>query len=280
MRRVPVVIVGGGITGQLAQMHIPDAEILDWKEDKPNARMTRNYGANYLWKPLPGVECREFKVVTHVDGQPATEEAVATYKAKIGKAGDLNGWQVQFAPTMAGYEFDTLPPARITWEHRITQIDRAHHTLYFAKGKEPIQYDVLISSIPLFSLLSLAGIPQPPGGLQYKPIFTLITRRPPDAPHPREVMYVNYLSDPHIRPYRLCDRFGERHYESIVPFETLATKRLVPGKIYPHASVPEYLDVLAGYNIYTFGRYGSWAPDELVHETWDRIAEWKESHGL
>lgn len=281
MRRVPVAIIGGGITGQLVQMQIPTAEIFDWREEASKTRLTRQLGANYLWRPLPGLECREFKVVTHVNGKPATPEAIVEYKQKVGKEGDsINGWGKQFQTEMTGYEFNHLPPPRISWGHRIVSIDRQARTLHFAKGKEPVTYTFLISTIPLYSLLSLLDMAEPPGRLRFRPIYISVMRRPPDAPYPTDVVYVNYLSDPAIRPYRFCDRFGERHYESIVPYESLATRKIIPGKVYAHPSTTDILEMLAGHDIYTFGRFGSWAPDELVHETWDRIAEWKGVAGV
>jgi hypothetical protein len=151
--------------------------------------------------------------------------------------------------------------------------------LHFA-GQPPVYYDILVSTIPLYSLLNMLQLREPPGRLQHKPIFFKVTARPPDAPYPTEVMYVNYLSNPDIPPYRFCDRFGERHYESILPFDGPSVKRYAPGKILSHPGVPSILEELEGFGIYTFGRYGSWHPDELIHETWHRIAAWKENQGL
>lgn len=276
MRTVPIAVIGGGITGQLVQHLIPDAEVYDWMPSRQPLSLVRSFGANYLWRPLDGLPWKSFPVVTTVDGEPPTFDNVAKYKLKIGKTGDITGWERQFQHTMTGYDFVSLPTSRVSYDHRIVEIDRVARTLTFA-NQPVIKYETLVSTIPLYSLLSLMGMPEPRGRLRHKPIFFKITPRPPDAPHPVDTLYVNYISNPDIAPYRFTDRFGERHYESIIPYPDSATKvrRYAPGKIYPHADVPELLDVLSSLGIVTFGRFGSWNPDELVHETWDRIVEWK-----
>ena len=281
MCNLKIAVIGGGITGQLVQLQIPTAQVFDWKPQPQGPKgLIRNYGANYLWRPLPGIDCRSFTVETRIDGQLPTWDAVVAYKAKIGKIGDVDGWELQFQPTMTGYEFMALPPTTIQYDRRVESIDRLDHVIRFANG-DTVDYDFLVSTIPLYSLLSLVGVPEPPGKLQFKPIFFKVMSRPPDAPFPPEVMHVNYLSNRDIAPYRYCDRDGERHYESIVPYDGMvSTKRFAPGKIYSHPEVPDILEYLAGFGIQTFGRFGSWNPNELVHETYERIAEWRDNLGI
>lgn len=275
MEHVHLAVIGGGTVARLFQHQCAEAVLFDWQSFRPQAAQTRDNGANYLWEPIPGLPYKEFEVITHVDGATATEASVRRYKDKIHKTGDLDGWERQFTPRMKGYDFIEPIQATIRWEHRIEYIERSKQILHF-HDKAPVQYDILVSTIPLYALLNMVGIPQPTGQLQAKPIYIKVIARPPDAPMPREVVYVNYLSDPAVHPYRFCDRFGERHFEAITPYERMHTKRIIPGKIYPHAMVPEVLDLLEGYNIYTFGRWGSWAPDELIHESWHRMTAWKE----
>lgn len=281
MRHVRVAVIGGGITGQLLQHAVADAEVYDWGKHPTvdqRSTLTRAFGANYLWAPIPGYTHREFRVTTHIDYRPATFDRVEAYKNKIGKTGDVADWVRQFKETMTGYEITGAPTPRILYEHRVSSVDRLARRITFEKGLEPIEYDYLISTIPLPALLKMAGMPIPNGGLHHKPIYVKVGPRPPDAVMPIEDMYVNYLSDPTLVPYRFCDRSGERHYEAIVPFPSgLSTRVIRPGKIYPNDEVPEYLAVLAENNIFTFGRFGSWEADELVHETWARIVAWKEA---
>lgn len=283
MPRPRIAVIGGGITGQLVQLQIPAATIYDWQDERQAAKpLTRNFGANYLWEPLPipGVGYRQFDVVTDVDGQPPTLESVLRYKEKIGKTGDVQDWERQFTRHMTGYDFATpLPAPRIQFRHRVERIDRVKRVIYFA-GQTPQMYEYLVSTIPLYSLLNMVGMREPPGRLRHKPIFFKVINRPPDAPHPVDTLYVNYISNPDVTPYRFCDRFGERHYESILPFEGPSVKRYAPGKIFLHPGVDGLLEELQSFGVVTFGRYGSWAPNELIHETWGRIAQWRLREGL
>jgi hypothetical protein len=276
---VHIAVIGGGMNGQLVQHAIPEAEIFDWKPEPTDRQLTRSVGANYLWEPIPGLECREFLVHTRIDGFLPTLERIHSYKEKIGRNGDVEGWERQFQPEMKGYDFVALPEPRVHYDHRISSINRTQHRIAFVKHA-PVTYDFLISTIPLYSLLSLLDMPEPEGGLRFKPIFTHQVPRPPDAPFPEEMMYVNYLSSPAMVPYRLCDRFGVRFYESIEPFPSgIKSRRLTPGKIFYN---PRVLDVkfhLAAQGIYTLGRYGAWNPDELIHETWMNIEQWKKGVG-
>lgn len=279
LRHVKVAVIGGGITGRLVQWAIPEAEIFDWRPPGQAQHLTRHFGANYLWQPIANIPCRSFRVVTHVDGHPATLDSVLRYKEKIGKSGDVLDWERQFTLYTTGYEFEELPAATIHWDHHVVTITRQSHTILFKKH-DPVTYDYLISTIPLYALLGMVDSWALPlrYELKYKPIFFRVTNRPPDAPQPLDVLYVNYLSNPDIAPYRYCDRFGKRHFESIVPYENgRATMRIPPGKIYAHPGVEEELANLMAADIYTFGRFGSWRPDELVHETWARILQWRDT---
>jgi len=280
LRDVDIAVIGGGITGQLIKFAVPRATVFDWKPPPVGQRkLTRSFGANYLWHPIPGIPCREFTVITHIDGKDATFDGVRAYKAKIKKSYDVPNILVppQFTPQMKGYDFIDFPKVDIEYGHRITQIDRLDHVIHFA-DQPPVRYTQLASTIPLYSLLSLLGMPEPTGRLKYDPIFFKVIGVPPDAPYGPDVMYVNYLTSLAIVPYRYCDRDGERHYESIMPYTgTISSKRFIPGKIHPHPGAQEVRELLDSFGISVFGRFGKWAPDELVHETWNDISEWKEN---
>lgn len=279
MRSIDILVIGGGISGQLVQVAVPEAEIFDWHPQPRVARpLTRHFGANYLWEPLPGIDCRSFRVVTHIDGDTPTLKKVIAYKNKIGKPGDIGSWQVQFQEDMTGYDFISLPTPTIHYNHRIIEIDRLHHTLLLANG-EYVIYGTLISTIPLYSLLSLLGMNEPADPLRFDPIFFKVMEQPPDAPFNPDVMYVNYLSNPDVEPYRFCDRFGERHYESIIPFAATGPgmRRFIPGKIHPNPQTRAICDDLNTFSIYTFGRFANWNPDELVHETYRAILAWRDT---
>lgn len=274
-----VVVIGGGITGRLFQFLVPSAEVFDW--GPPPQRLTRQYGANYLWEPLEGLECRPFTVVTHVDGAAPTITSVARYKVKIGKGYEtpVDLMRSQFREEMTGYDLVTVPESRVQYNCRAVEINLSGRRVIWSDGRIT-PYDILVSTIPLYALINLMShdlleVPKDvwTKAFQFQPIFVKVTQRPPDARYPEDVLYVNYLSDPAVDPYRLCDRFGERHYEGLTNMGVLPSKRLVPGKIHPLPDevVRELAPWLRTHDIHCFGRFGAWAPDELVHQTYRRM---------
>lgn len=275
-----IVVVGGGITGQLVQFGIPDAEVFDWGK-MPEKRLTRSWGANYLWEPLPGLECKPFKVVTHIDGAPATVDSIFAYKLKVGKTNESRlNWSKQFQDTMMGWDFATPIPANIRYDKRAVKILPDRGRVEWEDGQST-EYDWLVSTIPLYALLSLMRGSQigdqigswVVGKFRSSPIFVKVTPRPPDAIFPPEVLYVNYLSSTQIQAYRYCDRNGERHYEGLNNMGSIPNKRIVPGKI--HDLDPSLFHrihtALREHNIMCFGRFARWQSDELVHETFRDI---------
>jgi hypothetical protein len=282
-----VVVIGGGISGRLFQFLYPKARVLDWGPERPEGRgLTRNYGTNYLWEPLSGIECREFEVVTCVDGFAPTEESIARYKAKVGKAGDKGDWMAQFQHRMPGFEIVTYPESRIEYDTKILSVSPEEKRVVTSRG-ELINYDLLINTIPLNAFLNLiidedldtrAGLFELAGGYRVfnsKPIFVRVHPRPLDAPYPPDTLYVNYLSSPEIEPYRYCDRGQERHFEGLTNMGVIPSKKLLPGKLIPpYPDTQTLLDVLVEqYQIFCFGRFAAWQPDELVHETYQYMRD-------
>lgn len=274
-----ILVIGGGITGRLVQHALPEAKLFDWGSPPADGRLTRQWGANYLWKPIPGLSCREFPVITHVDGEPATAASIRRYKEKVGKGDEpQDSWWAQFQEHTTGYEFTSLPPAEIQYGMRVVEILADRRCVVWSNGVV-MSYDFLVSTIPLFSLLDLLGEVGDAlrrwtdGRLTYQPIYVRAMARPPDARYPPETLYVNYLSDPTLEPYRWCDRGAERHYEGLTAMGAVPNKKLVPGKIrdLPSGIRLSVMDRLNRMGIYCFGRYASWNSDELVHQTWRQI---------
>lgn len=275
-----IVVVGGGITGRLVGFRNPGAVILDWGPPPRNDRLTRNYGTNYLWEPLLDIPCRAFSVVTHVDGRVPTGASIAAYKLKVNKVGDGGDWSRQFQHETIGYEIDEMPQIPIFYQRRIVEIDPVRHRVIDGAGFIHT-YDKLVSTIPLPSLLDLVAeqLVTSPSMWKFRsdPVYVKIGPRPPDAPYPEDVLYVNYLSNPDVPPYRVCDRFGERHWEGLTDMGLAPTKLLKPGKIHPYPHTETWRKLLATHEIYCFGRYATWRPDELVHETYREIVQWTHS---
>jgi hypothetical protein len=268
-----IIVIGGGISGRLFQFYAPDAQILDWgKPPKKDKSLTRMYGANYLWEELPDIECKEFSVVTHVDGKEATHDSIRRYKEKIGKTFDQIHWDAQFNPLMTGYDIVSLPESRIQYECRVKDIFVKDKKLMLSSGSQ-IKYDILISTIPLYSLMEMCHVEQK-RPFQYRPIFVRIEDRPLEAPYAENIWYVNYLSDSDIAPYRFTDREGQRHYEGLSSMGKIPTRKIVPGKIYPNSASTFILESLEKENIFCFGRFARWDPEELLHNTVQQIKTW------
>lgn len=267
------IIVGGGFNGQLLHTLFHRARVFDWRPAPPNLNaQPRQFGPQYLWEPISLLPCASFEVTTHVDGMPATDDAVMAYKRKVGKEQDAGDWRAQFQPSMTGWSV-VLPPSRVEYGRRIISIDRVSRKLSMANGDE-VPYDLLLSTIPLYALLSLAGLPEPPDKLAFKPIYVSST----DALR-ADGMYVNYISDPETPIYRQTWRDAALHRESLHATEDVTIK-ITPGKIYQHPAVPAALQTLAAYGIHTFGRFASWNPDELAHETYRHANSFKVTHGI
>jgi hypothetical protein len=268
-----VIIIGGGFNGQLLHSIFHRARVFDWRPAPPDiTAQPRQFGPQYLWEPLEDLPCTSFTVVTHVDGAPASDAAVLAYKRKVGKEQDDGDWRSQFQTSMTGWNV-TLPPSRVEYGRRIVSIDRVSRKLSMANGDE-VSYDILISTIPLYALISLAGIPEPESKLRFRPIYVSSS-----TALPMDGMYVNYISDPETPIYRVTWRDAALHKEALESADGVTIK-ITPGKIYNHPAVPELRRLLANYGIWTFGRFASWNPDELAHETYRLARQFKVSHGI
>jgi hypothetical protein len=273
---VRILVLGGGPVGQLFKWAVPSSEVFE-ALPAPTNSTTRSWGANYLWKPIPGIECRQFPVITHIDGEIALNSSIRAYKAKVGKADESNlDWNAQFQFESIGYEMVRPPEVEVNWACRVDRIDIRRQTVQFSQRSVIEYYDVLISTLPIYTLLTLCGFPRDSEPWRFNPIYVRVIQRPPDARYPIDHMYVNYISDPNESVYRVTDRDGQRHFEDLKPTQWDA-KKLAPGKIHPHSSTDRYRALLSSYNIFTFGRYGTWNTSELLHQTWDEIVKWREN---
>jgi len=262
-----IVIIGGGYLGQLLHSLIPSARVLDWRPvSEKGYPLPRNFGPQYLWRPIPGLYNDSFTVVTTVDGMPATQESILAYKRKVGKQQDQSDWRTQFQQTMNGFEVH-LPPDRVEYGMRVVRVNCLDKYLICANGHR-VDYNWLISTIPLPELLKLCAI-----GIsetfESRPIY--VTSEPVE---PLSYLSVNYLSDPFNIAYRETIRNGQLHRESL---DALPNSRVLrPGKIYRNGQAAHHLAELLMYKIKSVGRYGSWNPEELAHETYSELRTWKE----
>ena len=279
-----VIILGGGFLGILAKWLFPEATVLDWRQVPPRGGFglsgLRQFGAQYLWRPLPGAAHRTFEVYTTIDGEVAQPERIAAYKIKVGKVEDLKeDNSAQFAAIMRGYAIGGLPGFKsepVHFDCTPISLDVSTKTVVFRNGKS-WHYDVLISTIPLPVILECSGMRARGRAwkeFQFSPICVKTTPIPLDAePLTEGVVRVNYLTDPKIPVYRTTDRDGLRHYEWLQRdrYDTIPTKTITPGKIYAHWEVEKILPFLEDCDIHCIGRFGCWQPNELAHESFEKL---------
>ena len=285
-----IYILGGGITGRIVHSLVPNSTVLEAEDESKAKRLSQSYGTNYLWEPIEGFNLKEVKVVTRIDDDLPTKESVQRYKNKIGKGSEEESeWGLQFQPESRGYFIMSCPPAEILYGCRVLGIDMDARSIAVLRpdkeglsGLETLHYDQLLSTIPLSTLVSLTRMDTSfpaKTTFKFKPVYVKVAPRPPEARFQQDdTVYVNYLSNPLQEPYRYCDRFGERHYESLMPMG-FPHKKLSPGKIWKDSTTDVILKILAEQEIHCFGRYGRWNPNELMHETYNYVKMWRGENG-
>jgi hypothetical protein len=277
------LIVGAGAVGRTAKVFFPEAITVD-QQTKPR-ELSRNFGTQYLWKPLPGIPCCPFTVKTTIDGKTPTRELAVKYKAKIGKESEryLPTLMDQFQPEQRAYrvQHDKWPdPRPVLWGRELISLDPLRKLARFSCGsgtEEEVSFDILISTIPffiLFKTLTNVGVPDAEEPFHYRPVYVIREA----AVHGWDLMQVNYISASDDPVYRTCKWGNFIQHESLeIPPDDLPswieTHVLFPGKIWPNPVTPPVVGQLMVKNIYCVGRYGRWEPDELLHETVQRIAK-------
>lgn len=263
------IILGGGMVGTLLQRELGSVGVVDSKPHTAITNLNALKGANYLWEPLPGFECKPFKVFTTIEGRVPTEDLIQSYKAKIGRNGE--GWSRSFQPYMTGWDFVEAPrPHPVGYfGTRVMSLDleRRHLTLQTPSGVVLVSFQQLFSTIPLCDLAALATkFPYRPQ-FNYCPINLAIQ----DNVSGGELCTarVNYLLHPATGPYRQTFRNGAMALESLHPMEN--SVQLYPGKIWAQERTAEILHYLSAHGVYCFGRFGRWNPKELLHETYAHI---------
>lgn len=273
---MPYVILGGGITGRLAASLWPEAPVLERLPAAKAENLTRLWGTNYLWEPLPGFRCKNFPVTTHVDSAPATEASILAYKNKVGKAAEArDDWGLQFTEKTTGYDLLKVPTCKLVPEFDVQKIDLRNRIVFSSTGLQT--YSVLICTLPLSKLVQLVGLMDSEEADRHfpsRPIYIEVVS--PPRIQSAEGIYVNYCSDPSTPFYRSCLRDRLLHRESLE--ELPETKiRIVPGKILRSQAASPILQYLREHDVYCFGRFACWETNELVHETFRKLKAFKET---
>lgn len=263
-----IVVIGGGFVGQLVQLAMPKARLLDWRKTPPANHLDTRIGPQYLWEPIPGVPSRQFEVTTLVDGMPPTPDRILAYKRKIGKQEDGGDWGLQFQHKMPGWH-SQLPVPRVEYARQVVLINATDRYVELTSGGR-ITYDLLVSTIPLNALLPMLRptitVTAP---FKHDPIYMSVSPGQPVE----DGMILDYISDPAVGCYRITRHGVNEFVESLVPDH--GSRRLMPGKIHPHPRSEGILLELRQFDIYCFGRFATWRPDELAHQTWQDIDKWK-----
>jgi hypothetical protein len=268
-----IVVIGGGFVGQLVQLALPDARVFDHRKEPPLDHLETRRGPQYLWQPIPGVQNEEFKVTTLVDGEKPTELGIRAYKQKIGKLNDGGDWGRQFQHETVGYHAH-LPKPRVEYGRTIRMVDLPGQAI--GLDSEVIKYDVLINTIPLPKFIDLLIVgPSINEKFRNDPIYMTLY---PDRDRRRfremkEGIVLDYITAPKNPVYRQTTRDGDLFCESITPID--GSVKIFPGKIHPHDEAAHAIAQLAAFDCYCFGRFATWRPDELAHETWEDIMAWK-----
>jgi len=268
-----IVIIGGGMVGRVAQRYMPDALILDWGPPPVATPRPQTFGAIYWWEPVADLPCVQFQVLTTIDGETPTPEGIRAYKERVGKGFEVqtrpDAVARQFQPLSHGYAPTSFPaPTRIMYRARVERIDPDARMLHMANG-DTYLYSHLVSTIPLPALLKMFPFDAVDQfehiEFRSRPIFVTVA---PDDHEARTVLQVNYSTTRNAyRETRHLDGSTHREYASAPMHTELPVKKLVPGRIYDVPQAAELLLHLRGMAIHSFGRYGRWDSDELLHMT-------------
>lgn len=274
------LILGAGITGIMAKCLMDEATVLEAGREGSSTFKT---GANYLWKDIPLFRTHKVKIFTSIDERWPDSSSILRYKNKIGKSlEDREMWGEQFKPTMNGYLICDVPYIRALYNTRVAKINLKEKTFdYVGRHTQgEIKFDTLISTIPLPVLVMLAGLETEEmisKWFKYRPIYVKETKCIPSS---SRYVSVNYISSRSTPTYRITKYFeeGAEHEESLrnfIPSPDSKIKTLFPGKIWESLETREVLKTLSAHGVYCFGRYASWNPDELIHQTYEKLVNFK-----
>ena len=269
-----IVVIGGGFVGQLVQHAIPTARLLDARKIAPTDHLDTRVGPQYLWEPIPGCKSISFPVETTVDGLPPTPESILAYKQKIGKENDGGDWGLQFQHHTTGWR-SFLPKPTVEYNAKLTMTDLVGKSLGYGDWQS-VEFDILVNTIPLPQFLSTCILgPTYRDPFLWDPIYMVTTEQ---FTHTEEAMLLNYRSGIDDPWYRDTIDGTKLFRESLT--QQPGTKAINPGKIHTNRDSESVLAQLSVYDCFCFGRFATWRPDELAHETWKHIVEWKEVQGL
>lgn len=265
-----VVILGAGLSGLISNYRLMSSVNVD------SVKMyEQNYGVSRV-QSTAAFYCHQFlnnsvtpeshDVVWQIESNYAKlEDQQEAYRQKIYgnptekvsiKAGKEQGWSIRV--------HSLLDCACVEFGATCTGIDIGRKIVWFDSKK--VQYDTLISTLPLFVFLRLAGIKS---SIEFKskPIYVSVEKQPTN----KEQMILVYYPDQEVPHYRRTYWQNTVTTESLKPEQ--GQKTTLPGKIYANGDVKELTDELNKKSVYFQGRYARWEPKHLIHHTWNNITK-------
>lgn len=272
------LILGAGLVGRMIGVLVSGMASSTLLESKSkDVSLNAFMGAQYLHEPVPVFSTRRKQIITTVDGLKATPESIQKYKEKIGKRENAEDCLEQFKLLTWGYEVLKVPDEglHICYDSLIKHIDLEGGIVYTEKGM--YVYRRLISTLPFTVFNSLTDNPdwkKKEIFLRHSPIYVR-TQHDSDRSN-LSVFFVDYVSDPKSKHYRVTRRNGEMHFEYLE--EVPESRAIFPGKIYAFAEelseIGKFqMELRKRFNVYHFGRWATWRPDELAHQTYHEAKE-------
>lgn len=162
---------------------------------------------------------------------------------------------------------------------KITKVDTDEKLLIGTQGS--YDYDMLLNTIPLPELLSLAGLEHLAQGIEYKPIYFSHAALKYEKIMQSKYSYICF-PDPEVAYYRLTKLTGDTcvyefgyspgflvsYFQGTRIRETTSLKY---GKIVSGSLPSQLLDV----GIYSLGRWAEWKPRLMLHDVISTVKEWR-----
>lgn len=273
-----IVILGAGITGRLAKIMFPEALVLESKSS--NSLFTSEVGVCISIVPIPELSNKRYTRYIQIDNQKPSLELINKYKKKISREGDMSyGDYRQFESEQIVYHQELPQGLDIQFDTEVSCIDLDKKWLNVGNeidGYHHIEYDYLISTIPLINLVQISNLftnfkVSANTFFMHRPIYLVRTKIPSEP----DIIRENYITDMDTPMYRE-NYFKEwKNQESL--FKITEAIKIYPGKIYPTTYVSHILSDLESYKVFCAGRYACW--DNRIH-LWNVYSQLKFLRGV
>jgi len=287
MSEKSIVILGGGPAGHATSVAFPEALVIEKNDYRSEAR---NFGPHFLWRDLGGFKCRPTKVLSHIDGAPATDESVRRYREKVGRPDDTRPWHDEYGVEATQYDILEWPSVRGLWGWKVDRVrlrDRVVRVTSTSGDTDlsvDVQYDTLINTLPMPIFWRMTDLFRDLDDcFRWTPVYVWVEPyREDQSVRRREEFkfenpwdrYINWISDKDNPCYRESWHENGVHHESLLKDDRWMrepTHTHYPGKIWSEGE--KTLGLITRFaethGVYFNGRYGSWSYGELLHHTYE-----------